>query len=85
MDGIYNRDPNKYSNGEKISEIEIEKLVEKYGTTWKSAGKNIVVDGPALGIIGKNRIPTYVLNGNNLDELKKVLNNKEFSGTKIKV
>ncbi len=85
VDGIYDKDPNKNSDAKKISEIEIEKLVEKYGTEWSSAGKNIVIDGPALGIIDKNRIPTFVLNGNNLDEIKKVLNNKDFNGTKIKV
>ncbi len=85
VDGIYSKDPNKFSDAEKISEIKIEDLVKNYGTDWKSAGKNIVIDGPALKIINDHRVLTFVLNGNNLDEIKDVLNNKKFNGTKIKI
>ncbi len=85
VDGIYTKDPNKFKDAEKISEIKIEDLVEKYGIDWKSAGKNIVIDGPALKLINKHRIRTFVLNGNNLDEIKNVLSNKKFNGTKIKI
>jgi len=85
VDGIYDKDPNKFKDAKKIDEIKIENLVEKYGTTWNKAGKNIVIDGPALDIIYKHRIPTFVLNGKKLDELEKVLNKKDFNGTKIKI
>lgn len=84
VDGIYTKDPNKFKDAKKIDEIKIEKLIERYGIKWNKAGKNMVVDGPALDMIYKKRIPTFVLNGKRLNELEKALNNKSFNGTKIK-
>jgi uridylate kinase len=83
VDGVYDKDPNKYSEAKQISEISIGELIEKYGTEWKSAGKNIVIDGPALEVIKRSKISTFILNGKKLDQLKLVINNQEFSGTKI--
>lgn len=84
VDGVYNKDPNKFSDAVKYDEITIDQMVKEYGTNWESAGKNMVIDGPALGIIQKTRIPTFVLNGKNLEELEKAVNNKKFNGTLIK-
>ncbi len=85
VDGIYDKDPNKYKNAKQIKEIPVKKLIKQYGTNWDSAGKNMVIDGPALKIIERARIPTFVLNGKQLDELEKAINNKSFNGTKIKI
>lgn len=84
VDGVYNKDPNKFSDAVKYDEITIDQMVKEYGTNWESAGKNMVIDGPALGIIQKTRIPTFVLNGKNLEELEKAVTNKKFNGTLIK-
>ena len=84
VDGIYTKDPNKYKDAKKILEISIKDLIKKYGTDWKTAGKNIVIDGPALDIIYKKNIPTFVLNGNKLSEINNVIENKKFNGTIIK-
>jgi uridylate kinase len=84
VDGVYDKDPNEFSDAKKYDEITIDELIKKYGTKWESAGKNMVIDGPALGIIKQGKIPTYVLNGNNLDELEKAITNQKFNGTKIK-
>ncbi len=85
VDGIYDKDPNKFEDAKKIPEIKIVELIKKYGTKWNMAGKNIVIDGPALEIISKEKIPTYVFNGKKLDELEKIFKNKKFNGTKIKI
>jgi len=85
VDGVYDKDPNKYSNAKQLKEISIEKLVNDYGTEWSVAGKNVVIDGPALQIIKRAKIPTFVLNGKKLEELDKVINNQLFNGTKIKI
>lgn len=85
VDGIYDKDPNKYKDAKKIDKIKIEDLVKKYGFEWKEAGKNVVIDGPALEIIDKHKIPTYVINGKKIDEIKRVIDKKNFNGTKIKV
>ena len=84
VDGVYDKDPNKHPDAKKLDEISIKKLIKEYGTDWDSAGKNTVIDGPALEIIDRANILTFVLNGKKLDELKKAIINKEFNGTKIK-
>ena len=84
VDGVYDKDPNEFLDAKKYNEITIDKLIKKYGTKWEIAGKNMIIDGPALKIIKKGKIPTFVLNGKNLDELEKAITNQKFNGTVIK-
>ena len=84
VDGVYDKDPNLYPDAKKLNEISIKQLIKEYGTKWESAGKNTVIDGPALEIIERAKIPTFVLNGKKLDEIEKAIANKKFNGTKIK-
>ena len=85
VDGVYNKDPNIYENASLIKDISIDKLIDTFGINWETAGKNIVIDGPALKIIKEAKILTYVLNGKRLDQLDNALNNKDFLGTIIKI
>ena len=85
VDGIYDKDPNKYNGAIQLQEVNIKDLIKKYGTRWNTAGKNIVVDGPALDIIQRAKIITFVVNGKRLDQLEKAITNKQFDGTKIKI
>jgi len=85
VDGVYDKDPNIYSDAKQLKEVSINQLIDDYGTDWNSAGKNIVIDGPALKIIKRAKIPTFVLNGKKLKELEKAINNKTFNGTIIKI
>jgi uridylate kinase len=85
VDGIYDKDPNKYSDAKQLREVSIKQLIDEYGTDWKSAGANVVVDGPALKIIWEEKIPTFVVNGKRLDQLEKAIENQSFDGTKIKI
>ncbi len=84
VDGVYDKDPNKHVDAKKYDEITIDELIKQQGTEWKTAGKNTVIDGPALAIIHKTNIPTFVLNGKYLDELEKAITNQKFNGTMIK-
>jgi uridylate kinase len=84
VDGVYDKDPNKNSDAKQIKEITADELIKKYGISWKSAGSNVVIDGPALKEIQNNKILTYVLNGKKLEELEKALLDKRFNGTVIK-
>lgn len=84
VDGVYDKDPNKFKDARKIKEITAKELIIKYGTQWRSAGSNVIIDGPALRIIEDNNILTCVLNGKKLVELEKAINNKKFNGTIIK-
>ncbi len=83
VDGIYDKDPNRYTDAKQFKEIEIDQLIKSFGTKWVKAGKHMVIDGPALEIIKKAKLKTYVLNGKRLNQLEKALNFQPFDGTKI--
>jgi uridylate kinase len=85
VDGIYDKDPNKYSDAKQLKELTIKELIKKHGTEWSAAGSNVVIDGPALELIDRAKIPTFVVNGKRLDQLEKIINNQLFDGTSIKV
>ncbi|PNX48496.1 MAG: hypothetical protein BV459_02255 [Thermoplasmata archaeon M11B2D] len=85
VDGIYDKDPNAYKDAKQLKEVSIDQLIEQYGTTWKAAGKNIFMDEPALEIIKRAKIPTFIVNGKRLDQLEKALTGQSFDGTKILV
>lgn len=84
VDGVYDKDPNLYKDAKKLDEISVKQLIKEYGIKWETAGKNMVIDPPALEIIDRANIATYVLNGKKLVELEKAITNKKFNGTKIK-
>jgi len=83
VDGVYDKDPNTHPNAKLQEQITIDTLLSTYGSTWQSAGKNMVIDGPALQLIAEKQIPTYVINGFHLSELQHILSNTSFHGTKI--
>jgi uridylate kinase len=83
VDGIYDKDPNKYDDAKQLKKISIKELIKKYGTKWNVAGSNIVIDGPALEVIDKIGIPTFIVNGCRLDQLEKAITNQDFEGTRI--
>jgi uridylate kinase len=85
VDGIYDKDPNKFKDAKQLKSVSIDQLIEKYGTKWGTAGKNIFMDEPALGIIKRARIPTFVVNGKRLDQLEKAMSGQPFDGTTILV
>jgi uridylate kinase len=85
VNGVYDKDPNKYPDSKQLNEISIKQLIDEQGTEWSSAGANIIIDGPALEIINRAKIPTFVLNGKKLDQLEKAITNQKFFGTIIKI
>ena len=85
VDGIYDKDPNKYKDAKQLKEVSIDQLIAKYGTKWGSAGKNIFMDEPALEIIQRAKISTFIVNGKRLDQLEKALTGQPFDGTTILV
>jgi len=84
VDGVYDKDPNQFKDAIQLKKISIKQLIQKYGTNWDIAGQNLVIDGPALEIIDRAQIPTFVLNGKKLEELKAAITNQKFNGTIIK-
>lgn len=85
VDGVYDKDPRKYDDATLLSLISAQELLKKYGSAWNAAGSNMVVDGPALQKIHDEHITTVVINGSNIDTIKKVLDGQSFHGTTIRV
>lgn len=85
VDGIYDKDPNKHKDAKQLKEVSISQLIATYGTKWGAAGKNIFMDEPALEIIQRAKIPTFIVNGKRLDQLEKALTGQPFDGTTILV
>jgi len=85
VDGVYDKDPNKYPDAKQLKKISIQELIDEYGTGWDMAGKNVVIDGPALKIIKRAKLNTYVVNGKKLDQMEKAILDQSFNGTKISV
>jgi len=85
VDGVYDKDPRKYSDASFLSTVHIDELLEQYGSGWDSAGSNMVIDGPALKLIKDHSIATSVINGKSLKELEKIFEKKKFHGTEIKI
>jgi len=83
VDGVYDKDPNKYPDAKKFTEIAIDTLLDEYGNQWETAGKNMVIDGPALQKIKDAGMNTIVINGKHLEEITHIINNEPFNGTKI--
>ncbi len=83
VDGIYDKDPKTFKDAKQLKEVTIDSLIEQYGTTWGIAGKNIFMDGPALEIIKRAKLVTFIVNGKRLDQLEKALTGQSFDGTKI--
>lgn len=85
VDGVFDKDPNKFRDAKQIKEISIDDLIQEYGTEWETAGKNMVIDGPALKIIKKAKIHTFVLNGKKLNQLERAITNQQFNGTIVRI
>jgi uridylate kinase len=82
--GVYDKDPNKYPNAKLLVEVSIDTLLKQHGNHWDAAGKNTIIDGPALQHIKNHEIPTYVVDGRQITEMINIINNKPFIGTIIK-
>jgi uridylate kinase len=85
VDGVYSADPKQDPEAEKFDEITPEKLIEIVSKgEYEGAGPNVVVDLLASKLVARTKIPTYVLDGRDLESLKNAIVGNEFKGTKIK-
>lgn len=83
VDYVYDKDPKQYPDAKKIEKISwtdfIKLLPEKWGP-----GLNTPFDPIAARKAQLANIEVNILNGKNISNLEKCLNNEEFLGTKIK-
>jgi uridylate kinase len=63
QDGIYTKDPEKYSDSKKIDEISFEDLIQILKESRHTAGIHQILDYKAILILQKSGIKTVVVNG----------------------
>ncbi|WP_457612828.1 UMP kinase [Methanocaldococcus sp.] len=63
VDGVYNKDPNKYSDAEKYKKMSVKELVELSLSSSLKAGSSSVVDPLAAKIIERAKLKVAVVRG----------------------
>jgi uridylate kinase len=81
VDGLYNKDPDENKDAKMIQEITPSKMMKMLSDKDMKAGTYEFLDKTAIGIIGRSRIKTIIINGKDPSNLKKAIN--ENIGTLI--
>jgi len=80
---VYDKDPNKFSDAQKIEQIDWKSFRRDIvGNTW-NPGKNAPFDPIASKVAEKIGLRVSILNGMDLKEVENVLGGKKFRGTVI--
>lgn len=82
VDGMYNKDPNKYEDAELIKEITASEMMDFISGKDTKAGTYEFFDMTAIQMIKRSSIETVIANGYTPENLTKVING-EAIGTKI--
>ena len=83
IDYVYNKDPNKFSDAEKIESSSWADFREILPKKW-GPGLNSPFDPIAAKEAQELGLEVIILNGKNISNLEKCLNGESFKGTKIK-
>lgn len=83
IENIYDRDPKKHEDAQKLHDITWEQMEKIVGTTW-SPGMNAPFDPIATKLAKSLGFTVIVANGENFDNLEKIIAGEDdFIGTKI--
>lgn len=82
VDGMYDKDPNKYSDAKLIEEITANNMLEFIKGNDVKAGTYEFFDMTAIQMIKRSSLETIIANGNDPENLIKAIN-KEKIGTRI--
>ena len=83
IDQAYDKDPNKFPDAKPLTEVSWKKYSQIVGNKW-TPGMNAPFDPIASRLAQELGIMVKILNGRNLDNLTRALDNKPFVGTTIK-
>lgn len=81
--GMYDKDPFKHKNAKLLKSITPKQLHRMVKVKKHIAGPLTIMDPVAARILEHIKIKTVVLDGKNLDNMKKVIDGKKFTGTVI--
>lgn len=82
IDYIYDKDPKKYEDAQKITRLTWPEYIKIIGTAFRS-GMHAPFDPVASELAQKYKIKVAILHGKKLDNIKNLLNGKNFVGTLI--
>ncbi len=82
IEGVYNEDPKKNKNAKLYKKLNYNDFREIIKKNPQSPGNYALFDLKAIDIIESNKIKTYMVDGNNVENLKKALKG-EYVGTII--
>jgi uridylate kinase len=83
VDYVYDRNPKEFPDAKKIEKISWQDLRKNIiGNDWKP-GANTPFDPVAAKLAQKLKLKVVVTNGNNLENLKKIIEGEDFEGTLI--
>jgi uridylate kinase len=83
VDGVYTSDPNKDPDAMLIEKLTPRQLIEITSGAKIGAGSKGVVDPLGAKVIARSGITTYVVNGNNLENLTAAIDGRKFHGSVI--
>jgi uridylate kinase len=79
---VYDKDPKKHKDAEKIEKMSWKQMQEIVGTEWVP-GANLPFDPEATKEAAKEGLKVVIMKGTDLENLKNFLEGKEYKGTTI--
>lgn len=83
IDFVYDKDPRKFPEAEKIERIDWAEFRKMVGNEW-DPGMNAPFDPIASKLAQEENIEVIIMNGKNLENLEKLLAGERFQGTTIR-
>ena len=84
VDGIYDKDPQKFKDAKMFGKLSLEKLQDMVRSLSQEAGKYELIDMVAIKILQRSKIKCIALDGRNLENMKKAVSGGKFVGTVIR-
>jgi uridylate kinase len=84
IDGIYNKDPDKFPDAKRIETLTWKEYFSVLGITEFTPGGHYPIDPIAAREAEKSDILFKVMDGKDLDNFRKALDKEEFEGTIVK-
>ncbi|MFA6533429.1 MAG: UMP kinase [Patescibacteria group bacterium] len=82
IDYVFDKDPGKFSDAKPLKKITWEDMEKLVGDKW-FPGHNSPFDPIATKLAKSLRLTVAIANGNDMENIKKIIDGKEFKGTVI--
>ena len=82
IDGIYDKDPNKFSDAKKFERLTYDEFIKIISNNPQKPGEYRLFDLKAAKLLKKNRTKLIVIDGRNPNEIIRVIEGKH-SGTEV--